>query len=212
MWNSMLQAGYNADQWFNQANTVRIVATYSNFTGLIPSFDYALAKDNTLSDLSWDGYLANVGTKVSDYTNQVYYASKNSYLLAKNVWCEYEKTMASAEMTGASALTYTEGDALYVGDYSAAQKADGTHFAGVAIKAVVTGTNTITSLVVTVTGVNELGVADTVEHITVSGAPGTLSSATTAKFLAITDVSRDSGGSMGDTFAIVNTKDRIISL
>ena len=210
---SMLSYANTADVWFRSSSTLMTtVRGFTNFTNLIKGFEAALRADGTLTSKTVDGYCDYVGTRVSDDTNQVYYAANSSYLYAKHVWCETAKTLGSAEMTGASALTYTVGDTLYVGTYSATQKADGTHFGAASLIARVTGSNTIGSLVVNVIGRNALGVTQTVAA-TITGAPDAeVAIGTTEKFLDVTSITRTSGGSIGDTFEVVNTPDRTIEM
>ena len=210
---NMLTYSNTADIWFRSSSTLMtVVRSFTNFTNLIRGFEAALRSDGTLSSKTFDGYCAYADTRVSDNTNQVYYAANSVYMLAKNVWCEDEKTLGSAEMTGSSTLTFTVGDTLYVGTYSATQKADGTYFGAASLKARITGSNTIGSLVVNVIGRNAIGSSQTVAA-TITGAPGAeVNIGTTEKFLDVTSITRTSGGSTGDMFIVVNTPDRIIEM
>lgn len=210
---NMLYASDIADKWFfNSGSLIATIRSFTNFTSLVGSFESALWADGTLTDKTFDGYCTSVGTKVSDYTNQVYYAANGYYMLAKNVWCEDIKTLATAEMTGVETLAYTAGATLYSGTYSAIQKADGTHYGVSRLKAVISGTNTITSLVVNVSGRKADGTLQTV-GVTISGAPGVeINIGTTEVFLDVTDIDWVSGGTNGDKFTILNTKDRTIAL
>lgn len=210
---SLLSYANTADDWFKASSTLgTVVRGFTNFTNLIKGFEAALRADGTLSSKTVDGFCDYVSTRVSDDMNQVYYAANSSYLYAKHVWCETEKTLGSAEMTGASALTYTVGDTLYSGTFSATQRATGSYFGAASLVARVTGSNTIGSLIVNVIGRNALGVSQTVVA-TITGAPDAeVSIGTTEKFLDVTSITRTSGGSIGDTFIVVNTPDRTIEM
>ena len=208
---NMLQASYNADSYFAVDVSDTVTRTLTNFTALIPAFQNALKADGTLTNMTWDGFCTANSTQVSDYTNRVYYASKNTYMLANNVWCENSVTMASGTMNGTS-LQFTQGASLYKNPstYSASQLADGNHFAPVPLNFVVDGTNTISNLIVTLSGVGAAG-ATISEDVSVAGAPGA-AIATTKAYVSVTAITLKSGGSNGDSFTVVNTKPRTIAL
>ena len=115
-------------------------------------------------------------------------------------------------MTGASTLEFTDGDDF--GDGSADAKADGSNFAGAQLKAIVVGSNTISSLVVDIEGLDEEGSAKTLSGVTISGAPGTevAIGTTSDRWVDITNITRVSGGSTGDEIELHNIKERTIEL
>ena len=210
---NMLASCKTQDDWSVGSSTlVNAIRSFTSFTNVVKSFETALRADGTLTSKTYDGFCESVSTKVSDYTNQVYFAANSVYMYSHNVWCEDTKVLATGEMTGATTLAYTAGDTLYAGTYSATQRADGTHFGAVGLKVVIGGSQTISSLVVDVTGRNALGVTQTVA-VTISGAPAVeVNVGTSEVFLDVTNISRTSGGTTGDVFTIVNKKDRVIAL
>jgi len=208
---NMLQTCSNADEFLLNMNTNKQIKSYSSFTALIPAFENAMRADGTLVDQNWDGYCDALTTKVSDFTNQTYWCSRNRYMKARSVWCEEEKSIATCEMNGV-ALDYIEDENIYEGVYVADQSADGTHFSAVPMIVKVTGSQTIANMTITVEGEDIQGNSGQSEQITItSKAPGEYSTETTASFLKVTNVTLNSGGVDGDTFDIVNTKPRDIN-
>jgi len=207
---AMLQASYNADNEFITNTPQKITRGLSSFTSLVSSFESHLQREGTLTTRTWDAYCADQDVRVSDYTNQVYYARNNAYMNARNVFCEVDTTLASVEMTGETALTFTDGDNF--GDGGATTKANGSNFAGAQLEAVITGSQTIAALVVDIAGLDESGAVKTVTSVTIAGAHGAKVAigTTTDKWVDITSVTGISGGVSADEFELHNIKERTI--
>jgi hypothetical protein len=208
---AMLQASYNADVEFETNTPQKIAKGLSSYTNLISSFESHLQREGSLSLRTWDAYCEAQDVRVSDYTNQIHYSRNNTYMNARNVFSEDDTTFASAEMTGATALTFTDGDDF--GDGAAATKADGNNFAGTQLKAVVTGSNTIaSSLVVDIAGLDENGATKTLTNVSIAGSPGTevVIGATTDLWVDVTGITRVSGGALNDEFELHNIKERTV--
>lgn len=209
---AMLRYAFDADNKFAENETIAMVQSIGEYTSLITSFERHLSREGSITSRRWDDYCEQEDVRVSDYTNQVYYARNSTYMLARNVFAEDDTTLASAEMTGASTLTFTDGDDF--GDGGASNLADGSSFAGAQLKAVVTGSNTISSLVVNIVGLDEEGNSKTLNNVTISGAPAAeVTIGTTAdKWVDVTNIVWASGGSLSDEFELHNIKEREIAL
>ena len=209
---AMLQPAYNADIEFEKNTPQKITRGLSAYTNLVSSFEAHLQREGSLSNRTWDGYCESQDVRVSDYTNQVYYARNNDYMKARNVFSEEDATFASAKMTDASTLTFTDGTDF--GNGSADAKADGSNFAGTQIKAIITGSNSISSLVINIEGLDEEGVSKTLNGVSISGTPGTeiVIGTDSDRWVDITNITRTSGGTTDDEFEIHNIKERTIEL
>ena len=207
---SMLQSAYNTDVDFRTQTPQRVTRNLSSFVNLITSFENHLQREGTILTRSWDAYCQNQDVRVSDYTNQVHFSRKNSYMNARNVFCEDEVTFASVIMSDATTINFSDG--VNFGDGSVTAKADGNNFAGTQLKAIVVGSNEISSLVVNITGLDEFGQVKTLENITISGIPGTevIIGSEEDRWVDVTNITRVSGGNVGDEFEIHNIKERII--
>lgn len=209
---ALLQPANSADEWFNGLSPTTITRGYTNLTGLITAFESSLVRDGSLVDKSLDGYLTDAGIKVSDYTNQVYFASKAKYLLAANVWKE---EIVELSTTSGAAGTFAGINTLYdtPGEWTATQLADGTHFMGVPVKVEIKTLDSadLAAVGITIHGYDASGTL-TSESITLNGGIGVISSATTTSFIDITNVTVDSGTFVdGDSFAVINTVPRTIA-
>ena len=204
---TMLQPAYNADASFVSSTTLSVVRNMSSFTGLISAFEAHLNREGSLTYKTWDGYCTTEAVRVSDYTNQVFYARNNSYMKARNVFCESSATFG----TYAVGTGFTVGSNF--GDGAEANLANGTNFAGTQVKAVVTGSNTISGMTATIVGLDEVGAAKTKTGVAIAGAPGTeiTVGSTTDRWVAVTNITV-TGGSSGDSFEVRNIKERTITL
>jgi hypothetical protein len=208
----MLQAAYDADQMWAASTANTVLPALAAYMDLISAFILHLIREGSLTETTWNAYCENQDVRVSDYVNQVHYVKYGTWLKARNVFCEDVTVFATGDMTGATTLEFTDEDDF--GDGGAANLADGSSFAGTQLKAVVTGSNTIAALAVTIEGLDEDGEEKTLTGCVISGAPGATVAvgSATDRWVDVTDVIRVSGGANGDSFELRNSKERTIAL
>ncbi len=164
----------------------------------------------------WDGYLAEHDCRVSWWFNKLFYAVKGSrWMRAINVFSETNDLFGTVQIAAGPSLVFTDG--INYGNGSEMNFANGTNFAGTQLKVVVTamGANDV-DLRLGVKNLSNLPTTIDV-HIPASTPPGTeIPVGTTGnRFLDLISVSFipfSSYGTLGDTFAIRNLKERQIAL
>ena len=167
---------------------------------------------------SWGGYCVGQSVRVSDYTNQVYYAQKRTYMVSNAVFCEDDTTFATFEITSVAppgAGTFTNGDDYGTG--AAVNLANGTNFAPTQLRAYV-DTSGGAELKLTLSVKDPDDVATTID-VTIPGGsiPGDWVDIGTSadRFLNVTGIAVKTGGTygtVGDIIEIHNLKERVVVL
>lgn len=163
----------------------------------------------------WDGYATTQNVRYSWWFNKLYFAVKERYLLANNVFSETDDVFGTVEVVAGPGLSFTDG--VNYGTGASTNKANGSNFAATQLKVVVTsmGANQL-DLRLSVKDVNNLPTTIDVS-IPASSPPGTEVSVGGAlnRFLDMIGVSyipASSYGTLGDTVTIRNLKERQIAL
>lgn len=157
---------------------------------------------------SWDGYLNEAGTRVSDYFNMVYHAAKSQYMLANNVFSEVQNVFA----TWTNSAGYTAG--MDYGTGSWLNRADGTHFAPTQLKAIIdVGSTACTNLILRLAVKDITNSPTTIDTPAITGTAGdSVDIGTTSdRFLAVTNITIVSGNLTGNKIRIENKKERVIA-
>jgi hypothetical protein len=163
----------------------------------------------------WDGYLADHNARVSWWFNKLYYAVKQQYLLAINVFSETDDTFGTVQVVAGPGLQFTDG--VNYGNGSNLNRAKGSNFAATQLKVVVgsMGGNAL-GLRLSAKDVNNL---PTTIDVTVPGgsAPGTVVPVGTSAnryldMIGVAYIPFGSFGTLGDTVTIHNLKERQIAL
>lgn len=157
----------------------------------------------------WDSYLNAADERVSDYFNQLYYITKNQYLLANNVFSEDENVFGTWEYGD----TFTDG--VSYGNGSWTNRASGSYFAPTQLTAVVSDTSTsCSSLVLQLTVKDETNSVTTINTSAITGGAGTESDigASSDRFLDVTNITAVSGDASGNKVYIKNKIERTIAL
>lgn len=83
----------------------------------------------------WDGYLSTKDERVSQWFNRLFFACKNQYMLAVNVFSEGNDLLATVEMAAGPTPVFTDG--VNYGTGADTNQANGSNFSGTQLKAVV---------------------------------------------------------------------------
>ena len=163
----------------------------------------------------WDGYLTTKNKRVSWWFNKLYFAVKNQYLLARNVFSETNDIFGTITLVAGPGIQFVDG--VNYGNGNNLNLANGSNFAATQLKVVVTsfGGNTL-NLRLTVKDINNL---PTTIDVAIPGgsAPGMeISVGTTSNryldLMSVAFVPFASFGTLGDTVTIRNLKERQIAL
>ena len=168
-----------------------------------------------LQEGGWDGYGISQNVRYSDWFAQFYFAIRQRYLLAINVFSEGDDLFATCTVTGGPTLNYTDG--LDYGNGADLNPANGTFFAATQLKVkVVSFGGSDLDLRLSVKDINN---NPTTIDVTVPGgsAVGTVVPVGTTgdRFLDVLGaayIAFGSFGTLGDKVEIRNMKERQISL
>lgn len=164
----------------------------------------------------WDGYLAAKDKRVSWYFAQIYWAVKDTRMLAINVFSEGTDTFGTIVVAAGSTINFTDG--VNYGNGASTNPANGSNYAATQLKIVVGATFGASDLQL------RLAVKDTDDDPTTIDVivPGGSSEGdeidvgtSSDRFLDVTGVSFvpfGSFGTLGDTVYIRNKKERTIAL
>ncbi len=206
----MIDAADAADE-IASTGTARVIKSLIPLTNLVDAFEKHLRKNGTLSAGTWDSYCEYQDIRVSDHTNQVYYARKNKYMKAKNVFCEDDVLMGSCCIID-SQMAFDAGRILGTGSQTAL--ADGSDFAASSLR-VLLNTDIVSPISIRIMGPDEFGAVKAMDVEGLIAGPSGVSIPITppsGRFTGIYSAILLSGGNDGDEFQIFNIKDRIIQL
>ncbi|MGQ4893397.1 MAG: hypothetical protein ACP6IQ_02090 [Candidatus Njordarchaeia archaeon] len=208
----LVESADTSDKAFSASDAaVKLCRNFTDFTQIITGLEEHFRRVN-LDNPTIDGYCEASGVLVSNYFNQIYYARRGRYLLARHVFCEEEKTFCSCTVTP-SGINFVDRDDF--GDGSPENYADGNNFAGEKVKAVVTSPTISVPINIRIIGLNENGEDQTIESGAIiignQGDEINIPSAS-GRFVDITNVELVSGGSNGDSFDLKPIKERIVKL
>jgi len=163
----------------------------------------------------WDGYATDHNVRYSWWFNKLYFAVKNRYLLANNVFSETDDVFGTVKVVAGPGLQFTDG--VNYGTGASTSRAKGSDFAATQLKVVVAtmGANQL-DLRLSVKDVNNLPTTIDVS-VPASSPPGTEIpvGASGNRFLDMIGVSfipASSYGTLGDTVTVNNLKERQIAL
>jgi hypothetical protein len=182
---------------------------------MLVHFNVRDSAGNPLQAGGWDGYLASKNVRVSWWFNKLYFAVKQRYLLAINVFSETDDTFGTVEVVSGPGLQFTDG--VNYGNGSELNRATGSNFAATQLKVVVgtMGANQL-DLRLNVKDINNLPTTIDVS-IPASSPPGTeIPVGTSANryldMIGVSYIPFSSYGTLGDTVTIHNLKERQIAL
>jgi len=182
---------------------------------MLVHFNTRNSSGNAIQPGGWDGYAVDHDVRYSWWFNKLYYAVKQRYLLAINVFSETDDTFGTVQVVAGPGLQFTDG--VNYGNGSDTNLAKGSNFAATQLKVVVgsMGGNQL-DLRLSVKDLNNL---PTTIDVSIPGgsAPGTeIPVGTTVnRYLDVMGVSYipfSSYGTLGDTVTIHNLKERQIAL
>lgn len=163
----------------------------------------------------WNGYLFSNDERVSWYFARLYFACKNSYMLAVNVFSESSDLFGTVTMAGGPTAVFTDG--INYGNGEDFNPADGSNFAAtqLKLKVVSMGASNLDLRLAVKDKDNNPTTIDVT--IPASSPVGTEIAVGTAadRFLDVMSVSLipfSSFGTIGDTVEIRNLKERTIAL
>lgn len=163
----------------------------------------------------WNGYLQDHDERVSYYFARMFYAVKNVYMMANNVFSESDDLFATAVVAAGPAITFTDG--INYGTGAATNPADGTYYAATQLKVRVTSMGA-TAVDLRLSVKDESNNPTTIDVTIPGGSPaltevsvGT-SSDRFLDVIGIGFVPAGSTGTFGDTFTVRNLKERQIAL
>lgn len=182
---------------------------------MLVHFNQPDGSGNPLQPGGWDGYLATKNERVSWWFNKLYFATRNQYLLAINVFSETDDVFATIEVETGPSLKFTDG--VNYGNGDSTNLAKGSFFAATQLKVVVQtmgGTDLVLRL-----SVKDINNLPTTIDVTVPGgsAPGAEIPIGTSgdRYLDVFGVDFvpfTSFGTLGDIVTIQNLKERNIVL
>jgi hypothetical protein len=182
---------------------------------MLVHFNIRNSSNQPLQAGGWDGYLYTKNVRVSWWFNRLYYAVKNRYLLAVNVFSETDDVFGTVDVVAGPGLNFTDG--VNYGNGDSTNKANGSNFAATQLKVVVgsMGGSTL-DLRLSVKDINNL---PTTIDVSIPGgsAPGTeipvgTSSNRYLDMIGVAFVPFGSFGTLGDSVTIHNLKERQIAL
>lgn len=163
----------------------------------------------------WDGYLSQHDIRVSWWFNKLYFAVKNQYLLAIDVFSETDDIFGTIDVAAGPSLVFTDG--VNYGNGSSSNLAKGSNFAATQLKVVV-GTMGATTLDLRLS-VKDINNLPTTIDVSIPGgsAPGTevpvgTSSNRYLDLMSVAFVPFGSFGTLGDSVTVNNLKERQIAL
>ena len=175
-------------------------------------------RDNSGTPLQvggWDGYLYQHNSRVSWWFNKLFYAVKNHWMLAVNVFSETDDVFGTIELASGPSIDFTDG--VNYGNGATTNQANGSYFAATQLKVIVTtmGANDL-DLRLRVKDINNVPTSIDV-NIPASSPPGTEIDVGTSsdRFLDLIGaefVPASSYGTLGDEVTVHNLKERQIAL
>ena len=182
---------------------------------MLVHFNIRDANNNPLQAGGWDGYATDQDVRYSWWFNRLYFAVKQRYLLANNVFSETDDTFGTVEVIAGPGLKFTDG--INYGTGASTNRANGSNFAATQLKVVVTtmGASQL-DLRLQVKDINDLPTTVDVS-VPASSAPGTeipvgTSSDRYLDMIGVSFIPFSSFGTLGDTVTIRNLKERQIAL
>jgi len=163
----------------------------------------------------WDGYLYTQGVRVSQWFNRLFFACKNQYMLATNVFSEGNDLFATVEISAGPTPVFTDG--VNYGTGADTNPADGSNYSGTQLKAKVV-TMGASNLDLRLSVKNLSNNPTTIDFMVPAGSPGRTEipiGTSSDRFLDVIGASLipfSSFGSLGDEIEIYNLKERIVSL
>jgi hypothetical protein len=182
---------------------------------MLVHFNIKKANGQPLQAGGWDGYLTSKNVRVSWWFNRLYFAIKNQYLLANNVFSETDDVFGTVTVIAGPGLNFVDG--VNYGNGSSLNLASGSDFAATQLKVVV-GTMGASALDLRLS-VKDINNLPTTIDVTIPGgsAPGTeipvgTSSNRYLDMIGVAFVPFGSFGTLGDSVTIHNKKERQIAL
>jgi hypothetical protein len=182
---------------------------------MLVHFNIRNSANQPLQAGGWDGYLYTKNVRVSWWFNKLYFAIKNQYLLAVNVFSETDDVFATLDVAAGPTLNFTDG--VNYGTGSTSNLANGSNFAATQLKIVVTsmGASPL-DLRLSVKDINNLPTTIDVTVPASSPAGTEIPIGTSSdRFLDVIGASFipfGSFGTLGDTVTVNNLKERQIAL
>ena len=182
---------------------------------MMAHFNQRDSSNNPLQAGGWDGYATTQDIRYSWWFAKLYFAVKNRYLLANNVFSETDDVFGTVQVVAGPGLSFTDG--VNYGTGSSLNKANGSNFAATQLKVVIVslGANQL-DLRLHVKDINNL---PTTIDVSIPGgsAPGTeipvgTSSDRYLDMIAVSYIPASSYGTLGDRVTINNLKERTIVL
>lgn len=170
---------------------------------------------NALQPGGWDGYATTQNVRYSDWFNKLYFAIKDQYLLANNVFSEGDDVFGTVEIVSGPGIDFTDG--VNYGTGAATNLATGGNYAATQLKVVVQSfgaseldlrlrvkdiNNLPTTIDVTIPASSPVGT-----EISVGSTSDRFLDVMSVEFIPFSDY-----GTLGDTVTIQNVKERQIAL
>lgn len=128
---AMLSGAYNADNSFGTTEFSTYIKANTSYTGLIRNFETAITNGNGITSNILDTFLFANNIVEDTLGNEIYYLSKNNYLLAYNVGCETEEKMGSFAVTEvveeSSSSSSSSSSISYTNNYNFATRPKGIY-------------------------------------------------------------------------------------
>lgn len=206
----MLKYADLADAAASSVSATAMLRSVPSIMNMIVAVEEHLLFSNVLATHTWDSYCESQDVRVSEYVNTVHHAKKNRYMRSRNVFCESDVSLGSCLVEN-SAIEFTAGQPLGTG--LQLDLANGDNFAGSQLRAVLDSEITV-PVSIRIVGTGELGTERTLDTgEIIVGPSGTSVSIPPAsgRFVSVSAVTLLAGGSEGDSFRLMNLKEREIS-
>jgi hypothetical protein len=184
---------------------------FSNQLSVISSFESHFYRVGFFGGV--DNYCATNNIRESDYFNQLFCILNGNWMYADNVFCESDSLFGTINILVGPVIQFVDG--VNYGYPTPYRRATGGNFAATQLRIVVTTFGGV-RCDLNITGIDKVGnLQTTMVTIPALTAPGTVIpiGTTATRYLDVGSVTYASAntGTVGDSFAIRNIKERIIS-